>query len=578
MLGSDEPGEQTIGGYKIVKLGRIDDQREYAELLAMGDSCVFPTEIDNLPNVVTESMACGLPVVSFDVGGVPDQIDHERTGYIATAYDAKDLAEGISWIFAHPDLDAVSSRARERAIAFTCQETAVWRYARLYEAALRRTRCGLDKLRPSAKTTASIKHAPEMMTTDKPTYPKQLSQSPVLNDPAAIAGKRTTGEFHDHVHVPQEDRPGRIIIMEPAAVDDEDSSHNAGYLKDLSAALMRHAEPGREVCWVTNSAGGLSNPHGPVLPLFPYSQYDAVRSGNDARMRGKTSQEKHVFEHWAGDGMGAEKSVFDVFARMERELGPLSHRDSIFIPMADRLMIEAALMWRAQLGDLDRPSLHIMVMFEKAKWLTGGYPFAELMTRLRNSQTVGKGVYLYTESEAFQDKLGNEFGLECDRMIYPVARTSGIDDFLIYNMSGHKKIASAQRHEVLKVAVLGRGRRDKGFVLLPDIVREFNKLYSGSIPVEFVIQDGRQMDSLGGASKALRSLSNVNLLDEFISNEDFERHQDEADIVLLPYDREVYRIRGSSIMWRAVAHGKPLVVARKSALVEALTSFKRHCR
>jgi len=48
------------------------------------DLFIFPTRADNLPLVLQESMACGTPMVSFKVGGVPDLVRPGITGYLAT--------------------------------------------------------------------------------------------------------------------------------------------------------------------------------------------------------------------------------------------------------------------------------------------------------------------------------------------------------------------------------------------------------------------------------------------------------------------------------------------------------------
>ena len=43
-----------------------------------------------------ESMACGTPMVSFDVGGVPDLVRPGLTGYLARPEDAQDLRQWYS--------------------------------------------------------------------------------------------------------------------------------------------------------------------------------------------------------------------------------------------------------------------------------------------------------------------------------------------------------------------------------------------------------------------------------------------------------------------------------------------------
>ena len=55
-----------------------------------------------------ESMACGTPCVGFEIGGIPEMIDHRVNGYVANYKDAGDLANGIQWVLEHEDRLALS--------------------------------------------------------------------------------------------------------------------------------------------------------------------------------------------------------------------------------------------------------------------------------------------------------------------------------------------------------------------------------------------------------------------------------------------------------------------------------------
>lgn len=59
-------------------------QRGHAlsELYASSDIGVVPSSWENMPFVVLEAMASGLPVVASSVGGIPEQIQHERSGLL----------------------------------------------------------------------------------------------------------------------------------------------------------------------------------------------------------------------------------------------------------------------------------------------------------------------------------------------------------------------------------------------------------------------------------------------------------------------------------------------------------------
>jgi len=84
--------------YSVMNLGSIVDEKQLAMAYSTADVFVLPSLEDNLPNTVVESMACGVPVVGFDIGGIPDMIEHKKTGYLVKPKDIDGLIEGIDWI------------------------------------------------------------------------------------------------------------------------------------------------------------------------------------------------------------------------------------------------------------------------------------------------------------------------------------------------------------------------------------------------------------------------------------------------------------------------------------------------
>jgi glycosyltransferase involved in cell wall biosynthesis len=80
---------------EIESIGYIDDNEKLSTIYSAADIFILPSLEDNLPNTMLEAMACGTPVVSFEVGGMPDMITNGITGYMAPPFDVKEFGEII---------------------------------------------------------------------------------------------------------------------------------------------------------------------------------------------------------------------------------------------------------------------------------------------------------------------------------------------------------------------------------------------------------------------------------------------------------------------------------------------------
>lgn len=83
--------------YPMINMGSMNDQNQIAAVYSAADLFVIPSLEDNLPNTVVESMACGTPVLGFNIGGIPDMVEHKKTGYLVKPRDVKGIIEGITW-------------------------------------------------------------------------------------------------------------------------------------------------------------------------------------------------------------------------------------------------------------------------------------------------------------------------------------------------------------------------------------------------------------------------------------------------------------------------------------------------
>ena len=117
-------------------LGYISNPQHIVQVYNAANVFVLPSLEDNLPNTLMESMACGVPCVSFRIGGIPEMIDHQTNGYVAEPCNAADLARGIHCVLAEADYDALSHECLKKVAHSYSQQSVANRYIEVYEAAL----------------------------------------------------------------------------------------------------------------------------------------------------------------------------------------------------------------------------------------------------------------------------------------------------------------------------------------------------------------------------------------------------------------------------------------------------------
>lgn len=71
----------------VVAHGRVPNDRLVSELLPEMDVLCLPTRSDMSPQVLAEAAAAGLPAVASRVGGIPDLVEHDRTGFLVPPDD-----------------------------------------------------------------------------------------------------------------------------------------------------------------------------------------------------------------------------------------------------------------------------------------------------------------------------------------------------------------------------------------------------------------------------------------------------------------------------------------------------------
>lgn len=89
-------------------VGEVDHDTVLAELL-QADMFVFPSYTEGFPNVILEAMACGCPIISSDVGAIPEMLDIEENP-CGVCFKPKSVEEIVTSISLILDNDSVKNQ------------------------------------------------------------------------------------------------------------------------------------------------------------------------------------------------------------------------------------------------------------------------------------------------------------------------------------------------------------------------------------------------------------------------------------------------------------------------------------
>ena len=132
----------VFGGYAdprnfplpLHNLGVLRDDTSLALTYAAADIFVCPSRDENLPYTVMESLACGTPVVAFDVGGLSDLVEHGKTGFLVPPYASEKMAAQLAALIDSNSLrQYMGEAAREKILAEYEQELIALRHKKLYQ-------------------------------------------------------------------------------------------------------------------------------------------------------------------------------------------------------------------------------------------------------------------------------------------------------------------------------------------------------------------------------------------------------------------------------------------------------------
>lgn len=143
LLIGDGP-ELTIACRLVSELGLNDyvqflgNQKHVAEILSISDLMLLLSEKESFGLVALEAMACGVPVIGTDIGGIPEVIEDGKTGFICEVGDITSIAERGVQLLMNEELHQQMSENAVRRVRdyFSCQQI-VEQYEHIYAQTLK---------------------------------------------------------------------------------------------------------------------------------------------------------------------------------------------------------------------------------------------------------------------------------------------------------------------------------------------------------------------------------------------------------------------------------------------------------
>lgn len=112
----------------------LGKQSALPEILSVADIFLLPSQQESFGLSALEAMSCSVPVIATNIGGIPEVVKHDETGYIAELGDVQRMAKYCVELLSNPKkLAAFRANARRRAVENFDIATIVPLYEDLYE-------------------------------------------------------------------------------------------------------------------------------------------------------------------------------------------------------------------------------------------------------------------------------------------------------------------------------------------------------------------------------------------------------------------------------------------------------------
>lgn len=112
----------------------LGKQEAIVDILNASDLFIMPSQSESFGLSALEAMACGLPTISTSIGGLPELVVHNETGFIAEIGDVERMAKYALDLLTNPNkYKRFSENARKRAVELFNKDKIVQQYEDYYK-------------------------------------------------------------------------------------------------------------------------------------------------------------------------------------------------------------------------------------------------------------------------------------------------------------------------------------------------------------------------------------------------------------------------------------------------------------
>ena len=119
------------------KVRFLGEQDQLEPLLSCADVFLLPSEQESFGLTALEAMNCGVPVIATDIGGLPELVAHDETGYLFPIGETDRMAEAaVALLRDQEQHETFGRKARDRAVQVFNARQIIPQYEAFYEEVL----------------------------------------------------------------------------------------------------------------------------------------------------------------------------------------------------------------------------------------------------------------------------------------------------------------------------------------------------------------------------------------------------------------------------------------------------------